>query len=182
MENRSDEELMEAFGKGDQIAFAELYQRHRDSLYRFFTRQLGGANNARAEELFQDVWYRVVDKREQYLPSAKFTTWLYHMARNLVIDEHRKRMSEQAYSDQLDNDWAQNLNDPEQRNKTAIRHCVSSLAPLQREVFMLKHESGFELTQISDIVDSKPEAVKSRLRYAMEQLRQCLTHKLGVQE
>ncbi|UGA56637.1 sigma-70 family RNA polymerase sigma factor [Vibrio sp. VB16] len=182
MKNRTDEQLMAAFGNGEQNAFSELYQRHKDPLYRFFVRQLEPSQNAHAEELFQDVWFRVVDKRESYTPSAKFTTWLYRMAHNLIIDEYRKRMSEKAYSAQINNEEFTELHDPTEQNKGAIKHCMSLLAPLQREAFLLRYESGFESAQICTIVDAKPEAIKTRLRYALDQLRQCLTRKLGGQE
>ncbi|MDB1125767.1 sigma-70 family RNA polymerase sigma factor [Vibrio algarum] len=182
MKNRTDEQLMTVFGKGDQVAFTELYQRHKGPLYRYFVRQLDPSQGARAEELFQEVWFKVVDKRETYQPSAKFTTWIYKIAHNLVVDEFRKRMSEKAYNTQLDNEPSEELYDPTEQNKSAIKHCMSLLAPLQREAFLLRYESGFEPAQICSIVEAKPEAIKTRLRYALDQLRQCLARKLGGQE
>jgi RNA polymerase sigma-70 factor (ECF subfamily) len=182
MDNSSDERLMAEFGEGNQEAFAKLYERNKGPLYRYFVRQLSGSQEPRAEELFQEVWIRVINKRESYHPSAKFTTWLYRIARNLLIDEHRKQMSEQAYSAQIDDDLTDENRDPAQRNKAAIAECVSLLPNLQREAFLLRHDSGFEFSQLCDIAQTKPEAMKSRLRYAMDHLRQCLTRKLGVQE
>ncbi len=185
MDNRTDEDLMVEFGKGDYSAFAELYQRHKGALFRYFVRQLNssGTQDIRAEELFQDVWFRVTDKRTHYKPSAKFTTWLYQIAHNLLIDEHRTRMSELAYRATLDEEERREENSGlDERNKIAIKQCVSLLAPLQREAFLLRYDSGFGTTQICDITAAKPEAVKSRLRYAIEQLRHCLTAKLGVRQ
>ena len=203
MENQTDEQLMQAFGRGDHSAFAELYLRHKGPLYRYFCRQLDVTQTARAEELFQEVWFRIVDKRESYVPSAKFTTWLYHIAHNLLVDEYRKRMLQpEVYREPSDNGEQCDGNDmtgysehtetgareregPDilaERKKNALKHCISLLAPLQREAFMLRHDSGFETAQICTIVDAKPEAIKTRLRYAMEQLRQCLTRKLGDRE
>lgn len=179
MKTKTDEQLMDDFQQGSQAAFSELYQRHKASLYRYFVRQLDTSQHARAEELFQDTWYRVVDNKHSYQPNAKFTTWLYRIAHNLVIDEHRKRMSEQAYSQTLEEEPKAALNDPLQRSKEAIKQCISLLAPLQKEVFLLRHEAGFKTAQICTIVDAKPEAIKTRLRYAMTQLKECLTRKLG---
>ncbi|NGN98958.1 sigma-70 family RNA polymerase sigma factor [Grimontia sp. S25] len=181
MDKQTDETLMVNFSKGDQRAFAELYQRHKNPLYRYFMRQLGAAQHARAEELYQDVWYRVIDKRESYAPTAKFTTWLYHIAHNLVIDEHRKMMSSSTYAQSLDDNQSE-VPDWDGDKQTAIKACMALLAPLQREAFLLRHEAGFEPAQICEIVGAKAEAVKTRLRYAMDQLRQCLTKKLGERQ
>src|SRR5206468_8778329 len=71
----SDEELMLRYGRGDSRAFELLYRRHRLPLYRFLLRQVGNA--ATAEELFQDLWMRVVNSRGRYQPLAKFTSWVY---------------------------------------------------------------------------------------------------------
>ena len=182
MENRSDEQLMTAFGKGEQSAFAILYQRHKDPLYRYFVRQLNSSQRAHADELFQDVWFRIVDKRDSYIPSAKFTTWLYQIAHNLIVDEFRKNMSRQAHSILAESEPFEDLDDSLELKKTALKHCMSLLAPLQREAFLLRYDSGFEPAQICQIVGAKSEAIKTRLRYALEQLRQCLTRKLGERE
>ncbi len=185
MDKKTDEQLMVEFGKGDYCAFAVLYQRHKGSLFRYFVRQLDASQYAnslqyvKAEELFQEVWFRVTDKRTHYKPCAKFTTWLYQIARHLLIDEHRKRISELAYQTMLDEELSEENRGLDERNKIAIKQCVSLLAPLQREVFLLRYDSGFATAQICDITDARPEAVKSRLRYALEQLRHCLTRKLG---
>lgn len=145
MENIPDEQLMLQFRDGNQAAFATLYQRHKGSLYRYFLRQLGAGNGGRAEELYQDVWYRVIDKRENYAPTAKFTTWLYHIAHHLVIDEHRKRLSENAYASQLPDERQSNMNDAEAREKDAIKVCMDALAPLQREAFCCAMKRGLNL-------------------------------------
>lgn len=179
MGTRTDEQLMARFSKGDQTAFTQLYQRHKGALYRYFVRQLNGVSEERAEELYQDVWYRVIDKRETYSPSAKFTTWLYRIAHNLLVDEYRKSLSELAFRAQLDAEPEVELGESEYRKTAAIKHCITQLAPLQREAFLLRYDSAFEPSQICTIVDAKPETVKTRLRYGLKQLRQCLTRKLG---
>ncbi len=180
MKNKSDEELMIMFGKrGRQSAFAELYCRHKDALYRYFVRQLDAGQNEQAEELYQETWQRIIEKRATYLPTAKFTTWLYRIAHNLLIDNYRKKTVQAVYSEQYSELESSEYSDSEQREKEAIKHCVSKLPMHQREVFMLRYESDFNPCQICEIVDAKPEAIKTRLRYALTQLRKCLTLKLG---
>ena len=83
----SDEDLMLAYAAGDAGAFDALYARHRGGLYRYFARQVRGA--AAADELFQDVWMNVIRVRETWRPTAKFTTWLYTLARNRLVDHWR---------------------------------------------------------------------------------------------
>lgn len=175
----SDEQLMEQFSKGSESAFTVLYQRHKEPLYRYFVRQLNSSQSARCEELYQDVWFAVIDKRNEYSPTAKFTTWLYRIAHNKLIDNHRKSMTENAYLAQISAEPCADEDDREQRKKTAIKDCMLKLPDLQREAFMLRYESDFSPAQICTIVDAAPEAVKTRLRNALSQLRKCLTFKLG---
>ena len=88
-----DEELMLAYGRGDAGAFETLYKRHRGRLYRFVLRALSNSAGHRstAEELFQEAWIRVIEARGRYAPQARFTTWLYTIAHNLIVDHWRKK-------------------------------------------------------------------------------------------
>ena len=82
-----DEDLMLAYAAGDAAAFDTLYARHKGGVYRYLLRQCrqGGV----ADELFQDVWMNLIRARASYVPSAKFTTWLYRLAHNRLIDHYR---------------------------------------------------------------------------------------------
>src|SRR5678809_157984 len=84
-----DEELMLAYRDGDTGAFETLYARHRGALYRFVLRSL--KDRAVAEALFQEAWIRVIEARERYAPSARFTTWLYTVAHNLLVYHWRRK-------------------------------------------------------------------------------------------
>ncbi|MGN6512138.1 MAG: sigma-70 family RNA polymerase sigma factor, partial [Lysobacteraceae bacterium] len=83
----SDEALMLAWAGGDGEAFAPLYARHRTRLYRYLLRQL--REPSLADELFQDVWQRVVAARRGWTPDASFATWLYRIAHNRLADHWR---------------------------------------------------------------------------------------------
>src|SRR5260221_6228307 len=85
----SDEALMLRYCEGDADAFAVLYGRHKGSLYRYFLRQCDGA--AVAEELFQDVWFNLIRARTQYTVQAKFSTYLYRLAHNRLVDYYRRQ-------------------------------------------------------------------------------------------
>ena len=85
----SDEDLLAAYAVGDARAFAELYERHERAIYRFFLRQ--GAATSVAEDLLQETWLAVVRNAASFEPRAKFTTWLYTVARSKMIDHWRAR-------------------------------------------------------------------------------------------
>jgi RNA polymerase sigma-70 factor (ECF subfamily) len=82
-----DEDLMLAYAAGDAAAFDALYLRHKGGVYRYLVRQCG--STATADELFQDVWMKVIRARTSYAATAKFTTWLYRIAGNRLIDHWR---------------------------------------------------------------------------------------------
>ena len=92
-----DEQLMLAYREGDAGAFEELYRRHKGGLYRFVLRSV--RDRAVAEELYQEIWMRVIEARGRYevsapsadAKSAKFGTWLYTIAHNRLVDHWRKR-------------------------------------------------------------------------------------------
>jgi len=84
----SDEELMLAFAQQDQSAFEQLYARHKDALYRYFLRHL--SNESTCQELYQDLWMKVIKSKENYKPTAKFKTWVYTLAHNRMVDWYRR--------------------------------------------------------------------------------------------
>src|SRR3954468_4317180 len=88
-ETAPDEELMLAYARGSIHAFDALYRRHKGPLYRYVLRQCRDA--ASAEELFQDIWANLVRARASYVVTAKFTTWLYRLAHNRLIDHYRRK-------------------------------------------------------------------------------------------
>jgi RNA polymerase sigma-70 factor (ECF subfamily) len=178
----TDESLMLRYAQGDAAAFDALYGRHRGGVFRYLLRHLGG-NRAAAEELFQDVWMNLIGARDRYRVEAKFTTWLYTMVHNRVIDHYRRQRPLEVVSldGGEDDDPAPELaapptSQPErlaQARQEAARllALVEALPAAQREVFLLHEEGGLSLEEIASVTGSDREAVKSRLRYAMDKLR-----------
>jgi RNA polymerase sigma-70 factor (ECF subfamily) len=176
----SDESLMLAYAAGDAAAFERLYHRHRGKLYRFLARQLRG-NGALADEMFQDVWQRVIAARQGWKPEAMFSTWLYRIAHNRLADhwralQHRPPAPEDA--DQRtervpDPDTPERqLSEFEERRRLHL--ALEELPEEQREVILLRLEQDLSLEEIGEITGVGRETVKSRLRYAMDKLRQRL--------
>lgn len=83
-----DAQLMTRYATGDVAVFEALYARHKGPLYRYFLRQCGNADAA--NELFQDAWVRIINSRERYEPKAPFTTYIYQIAHNCLVDYLRK--------------------------------------------------------------------------------------------
>src|SRR5918993_183570 len=106
----TDEELMLAYGAGDVRAFEQLYSRHRGPLFRHMVRRV--RDTALAEELFQDVWQRVIAARERWRPDAKFATWLYQVAHNRIADHWRAKTHRPDAPDDAD-ELAARVPDPE---------------------------------------------------------------------
>lgn len=176
----SDESLMLAYAAGDAAAFARLYERHRGKLYRFLARQLHG-NGALADELFQDVWQRVIAARKGWKPDAAFSTWLYRIAHNRLADhwralQHRPPAPEDGDERAArvpDHDTPErHLSEFEERRR--LRLALDELPEEQREVVLLRLEQDLSLEEIGEITGVGRETVKSRLRYAMDKLRQRL--------
>lgn len=176
----SDEILMQSFAAGDAAAFETLYRRHRHLLYGFLLRSLGRRDQA--DDCFQEVWGRVIAAAPRWRPEAKFSTWLLQIAHNLLVDRHRRQRPELPL-DGGDEGGAVILEDhgptPEQEvsrfeRQRRLRQAIAALPAEQRHVLLLRLEQELSLEEIGHITGAGRETVKSRLRYAMDKLREWL--------
>lgn len=188
----SDELLMLAFKKGDARAFETLVRRHRAPVFNFILRFTG--NRARAEDILQDTWIKVVRSSSEYEPKARFKTWLYTIARNLCVDSARKESYRAAES--LEGEGrpgeegsgptaAQRVNDdgaaqPDRHAynrevRPLLEEAVTRLPEEQREVFLLREQSGLSFKEIAEATGTPENTVKSRMRYALDALRKNLS-------
>jgi RNA polymerase sigma-70 factor (ECF subfamily) len=166
---------MLAYGQGDAGAFETLYRRHRGPLYRFVLRAI--KQRSAAEELFQEVWIRVIESRSRYAPRARFTTWLYTIAHNLLVDHWRKKGLSLVSLDAEDVplDSANPARQVEARESLArLLDILEKLPAAQREAFLMHQEAGLSVAEIAAATGSNEEAAKSRLRYAMAKLKAAL--------
>jgi RNA polymerase sigma-70 factor (ECF subfamily) len=175
----TDEELMLTYGSGDAAAFEVLYSRHRGPLFRFMLRQV--RDHGTAEELYQDIWQRVITARQRYRPEAKFSTWLYQIAHNRLTD-HWRAQSHRPAAPEDAMERAEREPDPQtpERQLSAFEErrrlqlALEELPADQRETVLLRLEQELTLEEIGRITGVGRETVKSRLRYAMDKLRQRL--------
>ena len=172
-----DEQLMLAYREGDAGAFEELYRRHKGGLFRFVLRSV--RERAVAEELYQEIWMRAIEARGRYEPQAKFTTWLYTIAHNRLVDHWRKK-GLQVVSLEAESDFPANPGSEPQgileakQGLERFARALEQLPPAQREAFLLHHEAEMSVAEIARATGSNEEAAKSRLRYAVAKLKEAL--------
>ena len=179
-----DATLMLAYAGGDAAAFDRLYHRHKGGVYRYLVRQCKSA--AVADELFQDIWMNVIRVRASYRPTARFTTWLYTLAHNRLVDHWRANghvtlVSADDDDDDATRDAVHALpaargDDPAVRTEaralgTRLTGALAQLPAAQRDAFLLHQEGGLALADIAALTGVGIETVKSRLRYAVTKLR-----------
>ena len=169
-----DSALMLRYRDGDVAAFETLYLRHKDPVYRYLLRLCGHRDTA--EDVFQEVWGKIIKARVSYRPTAKFTTFLYRVAHNCFID-HVRRNKRHAQVADVDPDTRPDpadLPETETERSLARRRLDAALRKLpeeQRDVFLLREEAGLSLDQIAAVTNTNRETAKSRLRYAVSKLR-----------
>ncbi|MGQ0793266.1 MAG: sigma-70 family RNA polymerase sigma factor [Deltaproteobacteria bacterium] len=181
-----DEDAMARFQNGDSGAFDLLLRRHGRPVMRFIMK-MAKVDAPRAEDLLQEVFIKVIEKRGQFNAAQKFTTWLYTLARNRCIDYLRTErlrcyssldgaVSEEGDFSLRDILGAQAA-DQEQsaidgETQALLRRAVGDLREEFREVFVLREVEGLSLQEIAEITQSPLGTVKSRLRYAFQNLRE----------
>jgi RNA polymerase sigma-70 factor (ECF subfamily) len=177
-----DAQLMLAYARGEMRAFETLYSRHRGALYRYLTRQ--ARDGEVANDLFQEVWSRIIVNRARYEPRAKFRTFLFTLAHNCFIDHCRRSKARPTGMGLEDADAADLLPAGEEsqpdsalaRDETSRRYraAIAMLPPEQRDVYLLHEEADLSLEEIARITGVGAETAKSRLRYAVGKLKAAL--------
>jgi len=177
----SDHDLLRRYAGGDARSFEVLYGRHEKRVWRYLQRNL--RDTALAEELMQEVWFSVAREAAHYRPSARFSTWLFSIAHNRMVDALRTRrfhVSLEALP--ADGDPAADalVAAPQYgpqagaaalQLSAALIRAVEALPHEQREAFLLHVEGELTVDEIATVTACTFEAAKSRLRYARSRLR-----------
>lgn len=174
---------MERFGRGDAAAFEALYHRHEKRVFGFLMRTL--RHEAMANDVMQEVWFAVAQQANRYQPLAKFTTWLFTIAHNRMVDTLRRLRPHESLDH--DGDGTGSFEPPADQSAEpaaalergdqarAIMTAVAQLPSVQREAFLMQAEGDLSVEDIAIATGSSFETVKSRLRYARDKLRRVLT-------
>ncbi|HXU70041.1 MAG TPA: RNA polymerase sigma factor [Polyangia bacterium] len=188
MRDDSDESLMLRYRDGDVRAFELLVTRHRKALFNFILRFV--RDTAQAEDVTQETFLRLVKGADAYERQAKFTTWLYTIARNLCVDASRRGKHRKAASLDAplsDDDGAASLLDllpdgtagvdrqaQSRELGLRLRQAIEALPDEQREIFLLREVADLQFNEIAKVIGCPENTVKSRMRYALEKLREAL--------
>lgn len=183
MSDDDDAQLMLAYARGEMRAFETLYSRHRAALYRYLMRQ--ARDGEIANDLFQEVWSRVIVNRARYEPRAKFRTFLFTLAHNCFIDHCRRTKARPGGTNIEDADAADLLPAEDdlrpdrrlEREEASERYraALATLPAEQRDVYLLHEESDLSLEEIARVTGVGAETAKSRLRYAVGKLKAALS-------
>lgn len=172
----SDEALMMAYRQGETGAFDELLTRYRTPLFSFLKRLVG--DPALAEDLFQETFLRVIRHADRYDAGQKFSSWLYHIARNLAIDALRRqglRREEKISEEPLDPAAGAEETLLEAEQGETLSRALDRLPWEQREVFLLREWAGLSFKEISALTGSPLNTVLGRMHLAVKKLRAALS-------
>jgi RNA polymerase sigma-70 factor (ECF subfamily) len=185
-----DTDLLRRYVAGDPEAFLVLFHRYRKPVYNFIVRTVQDRNTA--EDLLQDVFMRIIQRAEDFRGESKFTTWLYTIARNLCIDHIRKtnlrrNVSLNGQSRSIENGQKRKAliqvvdrtpgvdrHTNSKRLREVIADAVGTLPEEQREVFLMRQVQNMPFQEIANVVGVSENTIKSRMRYALEHLREIL--------
>jgi RNA polymerase sigma-70 factor (ECF subfamily) len=180
---------MTAYQAGDVRAFELLVARHEKPVWNFLRRFTRDATAA--EDLLQEVFLRVVKSAADWKRTAKFSTWVYAIARNLCVDQARRAVHRQAASLdgplRADGESTETLHDripapqsladqrlADRQAAVSIDAAIAELPDEQREVFLMREVMEMSFAEIAAVVGASEPTVKSRMRYALGKLREAL--------
>ncbi len=181
----TDEQLMSLFQGGDENAYIELVNRYKDKLINFIFNYLGDLELS--EDVVQETMIKLYQKKHYYKEIAKFSTWLYTIAKNLANTELRKRkrrkitLLSQFSKDDKTYELPSNDPEPGQEIQTdivnkIIKDAVDQLSEKFKIVIVLRDIQGLSYEDISEIINVPIGTVKSRINRARLQLQVELKH------
>jgi RNA polymerase sigma factor (sigma-70 family) len=168
----SDEAIMLRVRDGEVGMLSELFERHHRQVFNYLYRLT--ASRQQAEDLMQDVFFRILKYRDTYRPRTSFVAWMYQVARNAQIDSRRKYRVETA--------WSEDAPEPASRERPAdeqlrreqevrlVRRALAALPPDKREVLVLSRYQNLKYEQIGEILGCEVNTVKQRVFRAVKAL------------
>ncbi|HET6408037.1 MAG TPA: RNA polymerase sigma factor [Chthoniobacteraceae bacterium] len=165
--------LMLDAARGSEVAFATIVRSHQQSLVNFFTR-MGARSDC--EDLVQETFVRLFRYRQQYRPAARFTTFLYHLARNVWADRGRKIIRFERLTTEYANErrMAGSGTTPRTGESVDVERALERLSPKLREVIVLNIYQGLRYQEVANVLEIPLGTVKSRINHALAALKEIL--------
>ena len=181
---RTDEELMLLFREGSRDAFEELFSRHHRAIVRFAWRMTGDPSSA--EEAAQETFLRIARAASTYQPTAKFTTWMYTVARRATLNylrdtkEGGEKVPILSEGEGEEGAYPVQLPGPDDRNPEQVvweaqlterfRTALGELPEGYRAAFVLNRGDGLSYAEVAQVLGVTVQAVKTRIFRAREML------------
>jgi RNA polymerase sigma factor (sigma-70 family) len=180
----SDEALMTAVRTGNVTKLAALFERHHRRLFDFFCRLTG--SRTVAEDLVQDVFFRILKYRASYDDSCSFTTWMFRIARNVRIDYFNKHRPD-AFVASTDYDAASTAPSPsreleDKQTSALLKQALLELPDEKRELLVLARYQEMSYVDIAALLDTDVGVVKVRVHRAIKELREVFLRISGENE
>lgn len=169
--------LMQHIARDDSAAFECLARRHKTPLLNFFVRM--GVYTHQAEDLVQETLLRLWNYRKKYKPTAKFTTFLYTLARHAMLDTIRKEKRFRLFAERYQQEIPQHTDGgmAYSRKQLDIQAALDALPEKQRTVLVLAIYQGLPYEEIADILNIPLGTVKSRIFNALTQIKKVFHEK-----
>ncbi|MBN1131439.1 MAG: sigma-70 family RNA polymerase sigma factor [Bacteroidales bacterium] len=182
-----DQDLVQAFIKGDPSAIEVLINRHRNKVYTYILLTI--KNQQLAEDLFQETFIKVIQslRSGKYRDDGRFLSWVIRIAHNLIIDHFRKEKQMNSISNDENNIDLfnsrkladQNIEERivENQIRSELRELINALPEDQREVVLLRHYGELSFKEIADQTEVSINTALGRMRYALINLRKMIKEK-----
>ncbi|MDR2039723.1 MAG: RNA polymerase sigma-70 factor [Bacteroidales bacterium] len=170
--------LLEQFKEGDKKAFEDIYVHHSKKVYRFAKRYM--KHHEDAEEIVQEVFIRLWEARESINPEMNFDNYLFTITRNLIFNQHRKKVNESYFQTFVLASFEENENQlledeiSTQDLSRYIDEIVNKLPPKQQEVFMLSRKQMLTYKEISAQLNISEKTVEAHIYQVLKTIRKYL--------
>jgi RNA polymerase sigma-70 factor (ECF subfamily) len=169
----SEDDLVRDFQRGEDLAYAALYNRYKRHIYCFCLKMIGDEDEVK--DIVQEVFLKMYEHRWQLANPSRFRAWLFMIARNQCFTHYR----DQKHISSIDTEWSspegletESLSQEIERNEEVliVRSFIDRLKPEYREVIVLREYQGLSYEEIADVIGTTVAAIKAKLFKARKDL------------